>query len=63
MSCTFLRSREPATISMWNAVSLDIIHGIKPSTRRLDEFNRLYSGVGPETYGWFYSQFTLGATA
>jgi hypothetical protein len=56
---TFLRSREPTAISAWNAVSLDVVHGIKPSTRRLDEFNRLYTGLG-ETYGWFQSHFNLG---
>jgi hypothetical protein len=60
---TFLRSREPAAIDVWNAVSLDIIHGIQPSTRRLDEFNRLYMGVGLETYGWFQSHFNLGVAA
>ena len=64
MAYTFLRSQEPATIGMWNAVALDIIHGFKPSTRSLDEFNRL--GLlkgGPETYGWFQSHFNLGVTA
>jgi hypothetical protein len=60
---TFLRSREPAAIETWNAVSLDIVDAIQPSTRRLDEFNRLYVGVGIETYGWFQSHFNLGVTA
>jgi hypothetical protein len=59
---TFLRSRDTAAISAWNAVSLDVVHGITPSTRRLEEFNRLYAGLG-ETYGWFQSHFNLGVTA
>jgi hypothetical protein len=64
MAYTFLQSREPATISMWNAVALDIVHGFKPSSLSLDDFNRL--GLlkgGPETYGWFQSHFNLGVTA
>jgi len=60
---TFLRSREPAAIGVWNAVSLDIIHGIQPSTRKLDDFNRLYNQLPPQTYGWFQSHFNLGVTA
>ena len=59
-----LLRREPATLRMWKAVSLDIVHGFKPSTRSLDEFNRLYGmKLGPETYGWFYSQVNLGVAA
>ena len=63
MAYTFLQSREPATISMWNAVALDIVHGFKPASPSLDEFNRmgLLKG-GAETYGWFQSHFNLGVT-
>ena len=64
MAHTFLHSQEPATINMWKAVSLDIVHGttIHPN---LDEFNRQYAArkTVPQTYGWFYSQVNLGVTA
>ena len=64
MAHILLRSREPVTLSMWKAVSSDIVHGFKPSTRSLDEFNRQYGmKLGPETYGWFYSQVNLGVAA
>lgn len=60
---TFLRHREPAAISMWNALSLDLVHGVQPATRKLDDFNRLYGpGLALPTYGWFESQFNLGVT-
>jgi hypothetical protein len=46
---------------MWDAVSADIVHGLRPSTRRLDDFNRQSAGLGIETYGWFQSNFNVGA--
>ena len=60
---SFLQAREPDAIATWNALSAAIVGHIQPASRSLDDFNRLYTALGPETYGWFQSHFNLRVAA
>jgi hypothetical protein len=56
---SYLAFAQPSSIVMWDALSEAILGFVEPNSRSLDDFNTIYGGLGPATYGWFQSHFNL----
>jgi hypothetical protein len=57
---SYLAVAQPASITVWDALSEAILGFVEPTSRSLDDLNGLgVQGLGPATYGWFQSHFNL----
>jgi hypothetical protein len=56
---SYLDVAQPASITVWDALSEAILGFVNPASRSLDDFNDLYGSMDPATYGWFQSHFNL----
>jgi hypothetical protein len=56
----YLKEANPALATVWDALSDSLVETITPSTRSVAEFDRLYFGVGADTYLWFQGKFQEG---
>jgi len=53
----FMVEREPAMSSLWQTVLQVYLDGVEPAYASLADFDRLYFGVGAQTYVWYQAQF------
>jgi hypothetical protein len=57
-SYAFLRERHPKLANLWDAMATDAyIEGMTPKHKSLEDFERFYSGVGPDNYAWYQAMF------
>lgn len=54
---SFMRSREPEMARLWDGVLTGYVEAVSPEHRTLEDFDRLYFGVGPRNYVWYQSRF------
>jgi hypothetical protein len=55
----YLRERQPKLARLWEAVSNAYVDAIQPKYTALEDFERLYFGVGLDNYGWYQAKFLL----
>lgn len=55
----YLRERHPKLARLWEGVSHAYVDGIEPKHTALEDFERLYFGVGLDNYGWYQAKFLL----
>lgn len=53
----YLRERRPALAALWEGVLQAYVDAVQPAHRTLDDFDRLYFGVGAQNYVWYQAQF------
>lgn len=53
----YMRAREPDAAVIWDAMLRAGREGFEPEHTSLDDFNRLYAGVGFENYVWYQNVF------
>ena len=53
----FMVEREPAMANLWRAVLQGYLDAVEPAYASLADFDRLYFGVGAQTYVWYQAQF------
>lgn len=53
----YLRDRQPALAVLWEGVLQAYVDAVDPRHTRLDDFDRLYFGVGARNYVWYQAQF------
>jgi hypothetical protein len=57
---SYLDVAQPASITVWDALSEAVLGFVEPTSRSLDDFGTLgVRGLGPAGYGWFQSHFNL----
>lgn len=57
---SYLAVAQPASITVWDALSEAVLGFVEPASRSLDDFGTLgVRGLGPAGYGWFQSHFNL----
>lgn len=57
----FLRRKHPELASLWDGIVV-LPASVRPQHTSLDDFNRLYFGVGPENYFWYQGTFAARVT-
>lgn len=55
----YLRQSDPKLARLWEGVSHAYVDGIEPRHTALEDFERLYFGVGLDNYGWYQAKFLL----
>ena len=55
----YLRQRHPKLARLWEGISHAYVDGIEPKHTALEDFERLYFGVGLNNYGWYQAKFLL----
>lgn len=53
----YLLAKSPDDAALFQAMNTAFSSGPAPEHTSLDDFNRLYMGVGAENYGWYQGQF------
>jgi hypothetical protein len=54
----FLMNKHPKVAALFQAMATDVYaDGVQPKYTSLDEFERLYSGVGVDNYAWYEGKF------
>ncbi len=53
----YLRPRRPALAALWDGVLQAYVDAVRPTHRSLEDFDRLYFGVGAQNYVWYQAQF------
>jgi hypothetical protein len=54
----YLRDKRPKLAKLFYAMAADLaLEGPRPKYTSLEDFERLYSGVGPKNYGWYQGKF------
>lgn len=57
-SYAFLREKHPKLANLWDLMAADVyIEGMIPKHKSLEDFERFYSGVGPDNYAWYQAMF------
>lgn len=57
---SYLDVAQPASITIWDALSEAVLGFVEPNSRSLDDLTTLgVRGLGPAGYGWFQSHFNL----
>jgi hypothetical protein len=54
---TFLRQRHPRQAQLWDGILQGYVDAVRPGHTSLEDFNRLYAGVGPQNYVWYQARF------
>ena len=54
---SFLAARHPALAQVWRTSTSSQAAGTAPKHTSINDFERLYDGVGPENYGWYQALF------
>lgn len=49
--------RHPRLADLWKAINELVGSRVTPTHRSLEDFERLYIGVGIENYGWYQAKF------
>lgn len=52
-----LLATRPEDATLWQDMNVAFSSGPPPAHTSLEDFNRLYFGVGPENYGWYQGMF------
>lgn len=55
----YLRQRQPKLARLWEAISNAYVDAIQPKHTTLEDFERLYFGVGLDNYGWYQAKLLL----
>jgi len=55
----YLRQRQPKLARLWEAISNAYVDAVEPKYTALEDFERLYFGVGLDNYGWYQAKFLL----
>ncbi|MBD0328201.1 MAG: hypothetical protein ICV68_17400 [Pyrinomonadaceae bacterium] len=55
----YLRQRRPKLARLWDAISNAYVDAVRPKHTALEDFERLYFGVGLDNYGWYQAKFLL----
>ena len=54
----YLSEKHPKLAAMFYVMAADLaLEGPRPKYTSLEDFERLYSGVGPKNYGWYQGRF------
>lgn len=53
----FLRQRHPAQAQLWEGILQGYVDAVRPRHTSLEDFNRLYFGVGAQNYVWYQARF------
>ncbi len=53
----FLRQREPQQAELWGGILQAYVDAVKPKHTSLEDFDRLYFGVGAQNYVWYQAKF------
>lgn len=53
----FMRQRHPWQAQLWDGILQGYVDAVRPRHTSLEDFNRLYAGVGPQNYVWYQAQF------
>ncbi len=53
----YLREQRPALARLWDGVLQAYVDAVVPAHRTLEDFDRLYFGVGARNYVWYQAQF------
>lgn len=53
----FLRQHQPKKAQLWDGILQSYLDAVRPQYTSLDDFERLYFGVGPQNYVWYQAKF------
>jgi hypothetical protein len=54
----YLHEKRPKLATLFYVIAADLaLEGPRPKYTSLEDFERLYSGVGPKNYGWYQGRF------
>jgi hypothetical protein len=57
----YLREKHPKLATLFHVMAADLaLEGPRPKYTSLEDFELLYSGVGPKNYGWYQGKFFQG---
>jgi hypothetical protein len=53
----YLREKHPRLVPLWDGVLQAYVDAVRPTYTSLEDFDRLYFGVGAQNYVWYQAQF------
>jgi hypothetical protein len=53
----FFRQHQPRQAQLWDGILQAYVDAVRPKHTSLEDFERLYFGVGPQNYVWYQAQF------